>query len=129
MHGICIKIEFGSQRRELLLFLYTNMADVTSHVKTIYWFHQNYLCVNVSKTQAMAVGPSLYRYDFKILGVIMDMKLSFKPHISEQLKKACAKASALRKVRKFIPQTTMIRLYKAYILPQIKNCSPLFLGI
>ena len=62
------------------------------------WFQQNYLRVNVSKTQAMAVGPSLYRYDFhldninvettdslKILGVIMDSKLSFKPHISEQL--------------------------------------------
>ena len=30
MHGICIKIEFGSQRRERLLFLYTNVAAVTS---------------------------------------------------------------------------------------------------
>ena len=30
MHGICIKIEFDSQRRERLLFLYTNMAAVTS---------------------------------------------------------------------------------------------------
>ena len=28
------------------------------------WFQQNYLRVNVSKTQAMALGPSLYRYDF-----------------------------------------------------------------
>ena len=62
----------------------------------------------------MAVGPSLYRSDFhldntdvkttdglKILGVTIDSKLSFKPHISEQLKKPCAKASALRKVRTF----------------------------
>ena len=69
------------------------------------WFQQNYLRVNVSKTQAMAIGPSLYRYDFhldntnvkttdslKILGVTLDNKLSFKPHILEQLKKACAKA-------------------------------------
>ena len=73
----------------------------------------------------MSVGPSLYRYDFhlentdvkttnslNILGVILDNKLSFKPHISDQLKKPCAKTSALRKVRKFISQTTMIRLYK-----------------
>ena len=30
LHGICIKIEFGSQRRERLLFLYTNMAAVTA---------------------------------------------------------------------------------------------------
>ena len=106
------------------------------------WFQQNYLRVNVSKTQAMAVGPSLYRYDFhldntnvettdslKILGVTLDSKLSFKPHISEQLKRACAKAYALRRVRKFIPQTIMIRLYKAYILPHLEYCSPLLLGI
>ena len=74
------------------------------------------LDVNVSKTLAMSVGPSLYRYDFhventdvkttdslKILRLTLDNKLSFKPHISEQLKKACAKAYVLRKVRKFIP--------------------------
>ena len=30
MNGICIKIEFGCQRRERPLFLYTNMAAVTS---------------------------------------------------------------------------------------------------
>ena len=89
----------------------------------------------------MAVGPSLYRYDFhldntnvkttdslKTLGVTLDKKLSFKPHILEQLKKVCAKASALRKVRKFIPPTTIIRLYKAYILPHLEYCSPLLLG-
>ena len=90
----------------------------------------------------MVIGTSLYRYDFhldntnvkttdslKILGVTLDNKLSFKPHILEQLKKACAKASALRKVRKFIPPSTMIRLYKAYILPHLEYCSPLLLGI
>lgn len=27
------------------------------------WFQQNYLGVNVSKTQAMASGPSLHRYN------------------------------------------------------------------
>ena len=65
------------------------------------------LDVNVSKTLAMSVGPSLYRYDFhsentdvkttnslNILGVILDNKLSFKPHISDQLKKPCAKTFA-----------------------------------
>ena len=30
------------------------------------WFQQNYSCVNVSKTQAMAVGPSLYHYSFHL---------------------------------------------------------------
>ena len=45
------------------------------------------------------------------------------------LKKACAKAVALRKLCKFIPQDVMIRLYKAYVLPHVEYCSPLLLGI
>ena len=43
--------------------------------------------------------------------------------------KACAKAAALRKLCRFIPQDVMIRLYKAYVLPHLEYCSPLLLGI
>lgn len=45
----------------------------------------------------------------------------------EQLKKACEKASALWRLRKFIPKD--VRLYKAYVLPHLEHCSPLLLGI
>ena len=107
------------------------------------WLQHNYLQINAKKTQAMAIGPiSSYAYNItlqnckidlteclRILGVTLDRKLSFKPHILEQLKKACAKAAALRKFRKFIPMDVMIRLYKAYVLPHLEYCSPLFLGI
>ena len=65
----------------------------------------------------------------RILGVTFDRKLKFKHHIAEQTKKACAKASALRKLRRFIPQDVMIRLYKAYVLPHLEYCGPLLLGI
>ena len=64
-----------------------------------------------------------------ILGVVLDSKLTFKAHIKEPLKKACAKASALRRLRKFIPKCVMVRLYKAYVLPHLEYCSPLLLGI
>ena len=106
------------------------------------WFESNYLKVNDTKTQAMVIGPSEYKYNFKlndseikltetlrILGVTFDRKLKFKDHIAEQTKKACAKASALRRLRRFIPQDVMIRLYKAYVLPHLEYCSPLLLGI
>ena len=106
------------------------------------WFESNYLKVNDTKTQAMVIGPSEYKYNFKlndseikltetlrILGVTFDRKLKFKDHIAEQTKKACAKASALRRLRRFIPQNVMIRLYRAYVLPQLEYCSPLLLGI
>ena len=92
-------------------------------------------CINASKTQAMAVSPASYRYNFsvdnnevdandtlKILGVTLDRRLNFvtHAHVSELVKKACAKASALRRIRRFLPLDVMCRLYKAYILPHFR---------
>ena len=53
---------------------------------------------------------------FKILGVTLDERITFKPKLQEKLKKACAKAAALHKLCRFIPQDVMIRLCKAYVL-------------
>ena len=55
----------------------------------------------------------------KILGVVLDSKLTFKAHLKEQLDKACAKVSALRRIRKLISKDVLVRLY----------CSPLLLGV
>ena len=106
------------------------------------WFILNYLAVSNPKTQAFRVGPCGYDYDLnlngseieisnsiKILGVTLDSKLSFREHITEQLKKAYSKATALRRIRRFVPIDVMIRLYKAFILPHLEYCSPLFVGI
>lgn len=72
------------------------------------WFKQNYLSINNTKTQAMILGSSTYEYEIqingikvdvkptlKILGVTLDKRLSFKEHITEQLKKVYAKTAAL----------------------------------
>ena len=86
----------------------------------------------------MAIGPiSSYAYNItlqncnidlteclSILGVTLDGNMSFKSHILEQLRKACAKAAALREIRKFIPIYVMILLRVT-----APYCSPLFLGI
>lgn len=106
------------------------------------WFESNHLTVNSTKTQALSVGPCAYHYSLflnnarieflrsiKILGVTLDKDLSYKEHISDQLKKAYAKASALRRIRRFLPHDAMIELYKAFILPHLEYCSPLFVGI
>ena len=104
------------------------------------WFESNHLTVNSTKTQALSVGPCDYslflnnaRIEFlqsiKILGVTLDKDLSYKEHISDQLKKAYAKASALRRVRRFLPLDAMIKLYNSFILPHLEYCSPLFAGI
>ena len=65
----------------------------------------------------------------KMLGVVLDSKLTFKEHIKEQLTKSCVKASALRRIRKFVPRDVLVRLYKAYVLPHLEYCSPLLLGV
>ena len=65
----------------------------------------------------------------KILGVTLDRRLNFVAHVSEQVKKACAKASTLRRIRRFIPLDVMCRLYKAFILPHLEYCCPLLLGV
>ena len=70
------------------------------------------------KTQAMAIGPVPYeyRYNFSvdkdawdntytliILGAALNCKLNVVPHVFEQVRKACAKASVLRRICRFIP--------------------------
>ena len=90
-------------------------------MSTIYGSHQ----INAAKTQAIAIGPSSYDYEFhlncsyvdtkdtlKILGVV----LTFKAHIKEQLNKTCAKASALQRIRMFLSMDVLVRLYRAYVL-------------
>jgi len=64
-----------------------------------------------------------------IYRLILQIKTQAKAHIRVQLGKACAKASALRRLRKFISKDVMVRLYKAYVLPHLEYCSPLFLGV
>ena len=88
------------------------------------WFESDHLTVNSTKTQALSVRPCAYHYSLflnntriefllsiKILGVTLDKDLSYKEHISDQLKKAYAKAPALRRKRRFLPYDAMIKLY------------------
>ena len=102
------------------------------------WFDQNHLLVNNDKTQALPLGPYSYNYNFvlngieagtqksmKILGVTLDKMLTFKDHISGQLKKAYAKCAALRRIRRFVPTEVIISLYNSFVLPHLEYCSPL----
>ena len=80
------------------------------------WFNANYWLVNNAKTQALPIVPCKYDFDLtlngsgvaklpsiRILGVELDSMLNFIEHISSQLKKAYAKAGALRRIRHFVP--------------------------
>ena len=98
--------------------------------------------INNAKTQALLTGPCKYDFELtlnvsgvtklpsiRILGVELDSMLNFREHISSQLKKAYAKTSALRRIRRFVPMGVMLALYKSFILPHLEYCSPLLLGM
>ena len=70
----------------------------------------------------MTIGPSKYDYgsqlgdssievrdSLRILGVTIDAMLTYKTHIKEQLTKAYAKGSALRRIRRFLEPDVMLR--------------------
>ena len=128
---------FADQSPMVLEFIINAELDTIST-----WFASNYLSVNQTKTQAMTIGPSKYDYSFqlgdssievkdslRILGVTIDAMLTYKTHIKEQLTKAYAKGSALRRIRRFLEPDVMIRLYKTFILPHLEYCGPLLVGI
>ena len=87
------------------------------------WFDRNCLQIDNDKTQSLPIGPCSYEYDLalngnnletqgsiKILGVTLDRMLTFKEHISLQLKKAYTKSSALRRINRLVPAAVMIRV-------------------
>ena len=128
---------FADQSPMVLEFTINSELDTISN-----WFTSNYLTVNQAKTQAMTIGPSKYDYGFqlgdssievrdslRILGVTIDAMLTYKTHIKEQLTKAYAKGSALRRIRRFLEPDVMLRLYKAFILPHLEYCGPLLIDI
>ena len=95
---------------------------INSHLSGLpRWFGLNYLKINAARTQAVAIWPSLYEYEFhlinekvekqdtlKILRVVFNSKLTLKAHIKEQLKKACAKATS--KSDSIVRQTNKVHL-------------------
>ena len=61
----------------------------------------------------------------KILEVTLDKKLTFKDHISGQLKKAYAKSAALIGIRRFLPTEVIISLLNSFVLPYLIHLNPI----
>ena len=106
------------------------------------WVLVNHLSINTVKTQALVIGTSTYKYELwlgdtpveikdslKILGVITGSNLTFEEHLKSQLNNAYVRTNALRRTRHFIPMHVMIQLHKAFVLPHLKYCAPILIGI
>ncbi len=102
-----------------------------------YWFEQNKLSLNCSKTKAMLVCGRRSRYkqdvlninigsdpvecvdEMKYLGVLVDRHLTFEHHINNLCSKISSRTGILWRVRSFINTNLSITLYNSLIFPHM----------
>ena len=100
------------------------------------WFIQNGMKPNPDKYQAMALGKSENKLNFKLadidiktaektclLGVVLDTKLRFDDHISSICRKVSAQISALNRLKNILPLKTKESLYRAFVPPFYNYCN------
>ena len=65
----------------------------------------------------------------KFLGVIIDDKLSWEPHIEHLKEKLNSSITIIKRIKKFIPQTEYLKLYDAFFKSHISYCISCWGGI
>ena len=115
-----------------------------------HWTTVNHTQVNPTKTVTMTFAfskpppppPALTLLDqnlttvssFKLLGVTIDNKLTWEPHVTNVLRSATFRLYMLRRLKSFgLPAIVLVNLYKTFILPKLTYASPawsssLFIG-
>ena len=106
------------------------------------WLIANKLTLNSSKTEFMLIGsrqrlstfqtvPSLSIGDkpikqvnyAKSLGVYVDCNLSWNIHIDKLCKKIASGIGALKRIRPFVPNYTLLSIFKSLLQPHFDYCS------
>ena len=87
------------------------------------------MIANPSKHQGMILGKTDHPFNFSVndsvelFGVTIDKDLTFKQHVSSICKKVNNQFSVMTRFGKLMSTETMLRLYKAFILPHFYYCS------
>ena len=93
------------------------------------WYRNNGMIVNESKHQAMVLGTTDHTFSFAvkpsidIFGMSIDNKLCFDNYISTICRKINNQFSVMLRLHKLISSDTMLKLYRAFILPNFQYCS------
>ena len=93
------------------------------------WYEINGMIANPSKHQRMILGKTDHQLNFSVndlvelFGVTIDKDLMFKQHVSSICKKVNNQFSVMTRFGKLMSTETMLRLYKAFILPHFYYCS------
>ena len=112
--------------------------------KVITWMHDWKLQPNVDKTAAMYISPSPPSLplcfpsssvairiveEHKHLGVIIDSKLSWSPHVQYVCKRTSSILGALQAHCRHLPLSCKRLFYRCYILPLLDYCDTAWSGI
>ena len=109
------------------------------------WLAKNKLQHHPTKTKIMIIGSSynlnnkVYDYpvmlnskvipwtnSFECLGVLIDEKLSWDLHVDKSCKKVGSSIAVMKRIKPFVPNSTLQTIYKAMIQPYFNYCSPLW---
>ena len=123
-----------------------NVRDINQNlnqdlVNVSEWLIANKLTLNQSKTEFMLIGsrqrlctlsplPSLEIDGIpvnqvsltKSLGVLIDENLSWNMHINKLIKKIASSIGAIKRVRPFVPFTTLQYIYNSLVQPHFNYC-------
>ncbi len=101
------------------------------------WLDDNLMKVNVSKTKVMLLGTTskTSKIDnvnvimnntkvekvncFKYLGVTIDANLKWNDHINNVYRKLCNSLGIMRRIKPFVPQSSLITIYNTMFLPHL----------
>ena len=93
------------------------------------WYNDNGMIVNKTKHQALILADTEYTFSFPvkesidIFGMNIDSKLQFDNHVSSVSKKINNQLNVMIRFRKLLSKATLVKLYKAFILPHFHYCS------
>lgn len=93
------------------------------------WYRSNGMIVNETKHQAIVLGKTGHSFSFPlkdsldIFGINIDNRLRFDNYISTICKKINGQFNVMLRFRKLISKDTLLRLYKAFIMPHFNYCS------
>ena len=107
--------------------------------ETYTWLNNNKLLVNTSKSNTMLIGTKKrtnncclniyinnalinYTDNFNLLGVYIDSDLSWKTHISHLAKKISSKIGLIKRLKPFLPNHIIQKLYSPFIQSNIDYC-------
>ena len=113
--------------------------NINNELQRVYdWLCVNKLSLNIPKTKFMIFHyrqrnitnfiPDIiingnkieHVAEFNFLGVVLDENLSFEPHINKIANKISRTLGTLSKLKRYLPQHTLVMLYNTLILPHLQ---------